>query len=155
MEGNHYEEVILDLQRKRDELGAVINLLMKLGNPKPVAAAVVPPAAVVAASGDGKKGRRSRPAPCPAPRGDGSDRVCKKCDTLKLLEEFPKNSACLGGHTWECKTCAADRGKRQREKKLAQADLAIYPKECLLCHDPFSSAKRYRDHMKKVHGKEI
>ena len=155
MEGNHYEEVILDLQRKRDELGAVINLLRRLGNSTPVAAAVIPAAAVIAASGNGKRPRRH---PRQAPRGDGSDKVCKKCGTLKLLDEFPKAKNCSDGHLGTCKPCCAAKARKRYAEKHGGApgtDLPIYPKACLLCHDPFSNYKRWKDHMKKVHGKKV
>lgn len=33
------------------------------------------------------------------------DRICKECDLLKPLEDFPKRKSCKEGRTRVCKTC--------------------------------------------------
>jgi hypothetical protein len=154
MEGNHYEEVILDLQRKRDELGAVINLLMKLGNPKPVETPTLSAAPVIEAPTKRFKtfNRRKKKF-----SEDEVERVCKKCGDPKPLDEFVKANGCIGGYSRRCKACKSTQDEERKAKKRGRApgDLPIFPRECALCRDPFSGFDKYKDHMKRVHGKDV
>jgi hypothetical protein len=143
------QAVILDLQQKRDRIALAINALMGIENPD------LPQSPPIPAGEREAPRHRSRQTP----RGDGSDKICKKCHILKLIDEFPKAKNCSDGHLGTCKKCLNARYRARRAEKtgcVAEAGKSpIYPRECEFCHDPFSSYRRYKHHMKTVHNKEV
>lgn len=55
-----------------------------------------------------------------------TDRLCKVCETVKVLEEFSNNPQCNFGKTHTCKECVCNRSRKHylenTEKKLVLAN---------------------------------
>ena len=45
------------------------------------------------------------------------DRACKKCGTIKKLEDFPLNGDPRGGRRHQCKVCMREINRKWRENK--------------------------------------
>jgi hypothetical protein len=147
-------EIIATLQREHCgpcKIGAAIAALQGLGGP--VQVTVCPPAAA--------RKIAKRIGPAAPPRGKRADakarteKPCHKCGKPKPIADYPTNHQCADGHTGTCKDCTKERVLKAKGEKTApvEPDLDIYPKECLLCHAPISSATRYKHHMQMVHNK--
>lgn len=76
-------------------------------------------------------------------------RLCKKCDTRKAMEEFPRNKGKPAGRDWTCKAChcvyakawaAANKEKKAAYMKQWLSDNASHVKEY-----KHKNRQRYRD----------
>lgn len=136
------------LQKKRDQIEAAIASLRLLDEteteaPRSETKRTEPETITISHSPKLRRTETERSLSAPG------HKPCKKCGAVKKLGDFPKNHACVDGHTNECKECAKERAKRAYQAKHGKAGgngsgKLVY--ECHACHAKFSTQLAKANH---------
>ena len=141
MEDNYYEEVIQDIERRRNELGIIAGALRKLYNIPAADTAVVPTVPAVGATPNPmpvaasatihlEQLKKDQFSMIKAVRKNGSGdpktrkgKPCRLCLKNRPLDDYTKAKQCPDGHEGTCKECKKKKAKGYRAPASSDAEI--------------------------------